>query len=161
MSKQQFITEHIRQSVGQCEQVTDRLMAHMGIERMGHCQACGHKITSHYGVALPVISDNEDDQLAKRYIWVGSECVKTLCKPDAIKHDIDPGTQYELDGRQYILPTNEWRQQLFNAARYPTLPGRASYNVKNSFLDNLRQSLDQYGQLTIKQYEAANKIMNK
>ena len=157
---EKFITQQIREAEGKFISVSDRFMIHAGVERTGRCQACGHAIKIHSGVQAPAsLTDNEDDE--PRLMWVGSTCFHLLCSEDAKEIDLEAGATWDDDGREYIIPTAEWMAELKDAAIYhKTLHGQTViYRHKNNFLASIHESFGRYGQLTMRQYEAANKAM--
>jgi hypothetical protein len=74
-----FVTQRIREQAGQYTPVDDRTMIKAGHERMNVCEACGKTIQEHFGVIEPEREDGELSEL----MWVGRECYRTLCAPDA------------------------------------------------------------------------------
>lgn len=154
-----FITEEIRLQAGRFSKVTARYMLAAGIERMGICGACGHEIKHHYGVKSPT----------GKLLWVGSQCVTILTADTAGQEiDITPGTRWQDDGREYIKPTAAWIARLHIEAygetdeEYIERMKHASFGsggrrIHNQFLASIAHSLDRYGQLTIRQYEAASR----
>ena len=160
----QFITQELRDNVGRYTPATDRWMINAGIERMDHCQACGHKIKHHYGVI----------GLDGSAFWVGSECVKILTG-DNPTQDIEPGTRYTDNGRDYILPTQEWIDALrahaiaivpFGGPMPDRFDSYCRYDSEritvfklNRFLADILASFERYGQLTVRQFGAASRTM--
>ncbi len=67
-----FITQELRDAIGQCQIVSDATMQNLGIDRMGFCQACNHEIKNHLGIYHPTIG----------YLYVGACCKQILCNPD-------------------------------------------------------------------------------
>lgn len=159
MSKPKFITEELREDEGKAEPVTDAYMINVGKERYGFCEACGKSISKHYGVKL---------ERGSLY-WVGSECKKILCRPDAQPIDVAPGTAWTDNGKTYVKPTEDWIAKLEIGAMGETYlsiicrhekigrMGRGGLPVKNQFLFDIWLKLREYGQITDKQYAAANK----
>ena len=159
-----FITHELRDTAGQYRPVTERCMIAMGIERLGYCQACGHEIKLHFGVISP-------DGFA---CWVGSECVKILTGDNPVL-DIEPGTRYTDSGREYILPTVEWLETLrsnaiaivpFGGPLPDHFDSYCRYNSEritvfklNRFLADLVATFERFGQLTVRQFDAANRTM--
>lgn len=146
-----FVTQELRENAGQFIKVKDRAMLAMGIERMGTCQACGHSIKRHFGIKSP----------AGDYLWVGSQCVDTLTRDDIVAEDVAPGMTWTDDGREYIVPSAEWLEQLRIAAHGATYcAGKwrgSGVPVYNQFYSSILKSFGRYGQLTIKQYNAVDK----
>jgi len=159
-----FVTANLRELLGQCQRVSDRLMITVGHERMGYCEACGHKIKTHCGVVAP----------GGRYLWVGTECVHTLCDDRPVL-DVEPGTVWADGGREYILPAEDWVALLRTHARAIVPLGQPrpdhfesfcvyrsdgfTVYTLNRFLASILDSLARFGQLTVKQYNAADRLL--
>ena len=135
-----FITEQIRERDGQYALASDSYMMAIGKERMGRCTVCGHEIKLHVGVV----------NSAGEAMWVGSNCAHILTKGDA------PAAVYTPEGiKEYIVPSGEWVAALRDAAYI----NFKRLFIRNDFLVSLYRCYEQRGRLTVKQYNAANKLM--
>jgi hypothetical protein len=153
MAAQQFVTREIREQAGQYARVTERYMVAAGVERMGNCSFCGHAIRNHVGVQAP------DGSLA----WAGSNCAGILCNA-APAVDLAAGERYTDNGREYVAIDKDFCERLGRAAyrdwdklaigQCPVL-----FTRNGQFLSSLLKAARQYGQLTVKQYEAAIRAM--
>lgn len=149
-----FISETIREQAGQYTRVTDRAMINAGVERMGTCSFCGHKIRNHVGVQSP------DGTLA----WAGSDCASILCREDVVI-DLDAGTVYKDDGREYVAVDAVFCDRLGRAAYSDWDKLSHSYcpthyrSTSSQFLASLLKTARRYKALSRKQYDAAIKLL--
>lgn len=135
-----FITNEMRQREGQYSYVADAVMITCGVERMGTCGACGHRIELHVGVQSPKGGK----------MWVGFDCARILTAGDT------PASVVTPEGvREYIVPGAEWVANLRKVA-YANFERRI---YRNEFLAGLYWQWESRGRLTVKQYNAANKAM--
>lgn len=161
MAKKTFVTVELRESVGQCVKVSDAVMMQSHVERMGTCGACGHAIKNECGIRTP------DGAL----MWVGSCCAKILCRKDAEKETVEPGSRWNDGTRDLVSMTQEEYDKLFSVAfkggQHHIGSGCYEYHprlyVLNMFVANILDAVDRYSPkeriVTKKQYDALMKCL--
>lgn len=137
-----FATDALRQTEGQYSHASDDYMIAAGVERQNVCAACGHAIELHIGVVSPT----------GRAMWVGSNCAATLT------HGDQPASVYTPAGvREYVQVSVDWLRAL-RAAAYGDDSGRGLV-VRNQFLASIYRQASSRGRLSVKQFNAANKVL--
>ena len=144
-----FITQITRDSQGQCMKTTHAVAVSAGVERMGKCEACGHKISDHCPIITP------DGQV----MYVGCDCEKILCAPNAkVIQGVD-GADHKI----IMLPIDASLIRAIIRRAYSPTYSKGEFNlvgsVKIQALANIIIATRANGFMTPNQIKAMNEAM--